>query len=442
MSKKVFSEFDIKKLEKNSYVKRVSEKAITYSDEFKILFIEQSLKGMTVQSIFEEAGFDVSMIGMIRVRQAAYRWLKAYHRDGIVGLRDTRAEFSGRPRLIELSQEEIIKRQDAKIKLLEGQIDLLKKLDKIERRQINKDKIALPNEVFDLIHQTVTKYNISSMISDFCKLLGVSRSGYYRHLAMASSRNEREKNDLHVRDIILKAYKKRGYNKGSRSIKMVLEQEEQIIYSRKRIQRIMRKYEIICPIRKANPYKRMMKATREHSVVPNKLERKFKQGIPGKILLTDITYLHYGHSKLAYLSTIKDASTNEILAFHLSERMTIDLATITIEKLIKGNKKRLHKEAYIHSDQGVHYTSPIFQRLLKKHKLGQSMSRRGNCWDNAPQESFFGHMKDEIDYKSCQTFCELEKLINNYMNYYNHHRYQWGLKKLTPIQYRTQLLSF
>ena len=88
----------------------------------------------------------------------------------------------------------------------------------------------------------------------------------------------------------------------------------------------------------------------------------------------------------------------------------------------------------------VDYTSPKFQKLLKKYKLGQSMSRRGNCWDNAPQESFFGHMKDKIDSKSCATFEKLQLLIDDYMDYYNNYRYQWGLKKLTPVQYRNQLI--
>ena len=183
-----------------------------------------------------------------------------------------------------------------------------------------------------------------------------------------------------------------------------------------------------------------MKATLEHSVVPNILKRQFKQEIPGKVLLTDITYLPFSNSKMAYLSTIKDASTNEILSYHLSKRITLDIATTTIEKLFKNHSSLLNKDAFIHSDQGSHYTSPIFQRLLKKHNLGQSMSRRGNCWDNAPQESFFGHMKDEIDYKSCSTFEELQNMIDKYMKYYNKYRYQWGLKKLTPVQYRNQLL--
>ena len=241
-------------------------------------------------------------------------------------------------------------------------------------------------------------------------------------------------------DIILKAFDHRGYKKGSRSIKMTLESEFGITYSRKRIQRIMRKFNIVCPIRKANPYKRMAKATKEHKVVPNLLNREFKQEVVGKVLLTDITYLPYGKGQMAYLSTIKDASTNEILAYNLSDSLKLDIATDTIHKLMANTNVKLSEDAFIHSDQGVHYTSPIFQKLLKSNKLGQSMSRRGNCWDNAPQESFFGHMKDEIDYKNCTTLAELQSVIDDYIYYYNNYRCQWNLKRLTPAQYRNQLL--
>lgn len=108
---------------------------------------------------------------------------------------------------------------------------------------------------------------------------------------------------------------------------------------------------------------------------------------------------------------------------------------------MKKSKLKLAKYAFIHSDQGSYYTSPKFKKLLQHYNLGQSMSRRGNCWDNAPQESFFEHMKDEINYKSCYTLSELESHINNYMDYYNNYRYQWNLKKLTPVQYRNQLLA-
>ena len=144
---------------------------------------------------------------------------------------------------------------------------------------------------------------------------------------------------------------------------------------------------------------------------------------------------------MAYLSTVKDASTNEILAYNLSDRITLEIATDTINKLMKNKDFKLRQETFIHSDQGSHYTSPTFQKLLKSYKLGQSMSRRGNCWDNAPQESFFGHMKDEINYKNCTSLDELQSVIDDYMDYYNNHRCQWNLKKLTPVQYRNQLLA-
>lgn len=279
------------------------------------------------------------------------------------------------------------------------------------------------------------------MVSHLCEIAAVSKSGYYNYLKSYGIRKNKEERDLQLKEIILKAFDHRGYKKGSRSIKMVLEHEFNLIISRKCIQRIMRKYNIICPIRKANPYRRMLKATREHTVVPNLLNRNFKQGLVGKVLLTDITYLPYGIGKRAYLLTIKDAMTNEILSYHVSDNLEMPIVLETVKKLVKNHKKILDKNVFIHSDQGAHYTSPKFQKLLKKYSIGQSMSRRGNCWDNAPQESFFGHMKDEVDFKSCTTFQEIKSTIKDYISYYNNYRYQLGLEKLAPVQYRNQLLA-
>ena len=182
-----------------------------------------------------------------------------------------------------------------------------------------------------MIHETVEQNDFKQMIKYFCELLGVSRSGYYSYLKASDTRLEREQKDLKAKEIILKAFNRRGYKKGSRSIKMILENEFDLTFSRKKIQRIMNKYGIVCPHQKSNPYKKIAKATKEHRVVPNKLNREFKQGIPGKVLLTDITYLPYNGKNMAYLSTIKDASTNEILAYHVSDRITLDIATKTIQ---------------------------------------------------------------------------------------------------------------
>ena len=187
---------------------------ITYNYEFKILFIDEYIAGKLPRQIFAENGFDINVIGLSRIEQSACRWNTAYKKDGIIGLEDTWKTASGRPRSTELTKEEIIERQDAKIKLLEVQVELLKKLDAKER-----------------------------------------------------------------------------------------------------------------------------------------------------------------------------------------------------------------------------------QVIQKNNKLSQSMSRKGNCWDNAPQESFFGHMKDEIDLKSCATLEDVKKMIDRYITYYNNYRYQWNLKKMARLQYRNHLLA-
>ncbi|MBM7841392.1 transposase InsO family protein [Alkalihalobacillus xiaoxiensis] len=244
-----------------------------------------------------------------------------------------------------------------------------------------------------------------------------------------------------MNEIILKAFHFKNRKKGARQIKMTLAGHFNVVYNLKRIRRIMKKYHIFCPFRKANPYRRLMKATQEHSVVPNLLKRQFNQGKPGKILLTDITYLNYGRASRAYLSVILDGSSGEALAYQVSDRMTIELATDTLEKLKKNKRFRKQKDTLIHSDQGVHYTHPQFQKKVKQLRILQSMSRKGNCWDNAPIESFFGHLKDETSIKRCLTLEDIQKEIKQYITYYNNHRYQWNRKKMTPVQYSDHLLA-
>lgn len=439
MSKKIFTDKEIEEISNNRYVKTVSERGITYTDEFKLIFIAEREIGKSISEIFEDAGFNIEILGMTRIWAASKRWTESYKKSGVLGLRDTRKFNSGRKLKRELSQEEIIKQKDAEIAYWKAEAQLLKKIE-LRERQVKNGKLNV-SFIFVIIQKLVCTHSYKNIVSNLCNLANVSKSGYYNYIKSSETRNKQEEKDLELKEIILKAFNHRGYKKGSRSIKMVLEKEFNVIINRKCIQRIMRKYNILCPIRKANPYRRMMKATREHTVVPNLLNREFKQEVAGKVLLTDITYLQYGSANTAYLSTIKDASTNEILSYKLSDSLKIGIATETIEKLITNHKHLLHDDAFIHSDQGVHYTSHKFQKLLKKYSLGQSMSRRGNCWDNAPQESFFGHMKDEIDCKSCDSLEELQNLIDNYMDYYNNFRYQWNLKKLTPVQYRNQLLA-
>jgi len=288
---------------------------------------------------------------------------------------------------------------------------------------------------FEIIHDVVSKENNMLNISMLCDIAGVSRSGYYRWVNAAENREKQELKDRADFEIILKAYNHRGYSKGAKGIYMhLIHQEEPIVMNLKKIRRLMKKYNLICPIRKANPYRRMAKALKTSNVAENLVNREFTKYGPRKILLTDITYIPY-NGKFCYLSTILDAFTKQILAYVLSDSLEVDFVLETVNILIEKHRVDITTETIIHSDQGCHYTSCSFIQLLKDKKLRQSMSRKGNCWDNAPQESFFGHMKDEIDLSNCKTFEEVKKIIDDWMDYYNNERYQWNLAKLSPNEY-------
>lgn len=200
----------------------------------------------------------------------------------------------------------------------------------------------------------IKKSNLKRMVSYLCEIMGVSRSSYYNYFTEKSVQKciVQGQVDEIVRNIILKAYRFQGRKKAARQIKMTLQNQYEITYNLKRIFRIMKKYNIICPIRKANPYRRMAKATKEHRTCPNLLQRDFKQGIAGKVLLTYITYLTYKDGKRAYLSTVKDAETNEILAYEVSSSLHLEIVLNTLQKSRKHD--HLSEGAFIHSDQGFH----------------------------------------------------------------------------------------
>lgn len=138
MSNKIFTQDEIEILSSNKYVKHVSTKGITYTDEFKRLFIAENGMGKIPTAIFKECGFDLDVLGLDRVRSSGKRWRAAYREDGILGLQDTRVENSGRPREKELSLEEKYERLMAQNKLLKAENELLKKLDMLERRMVRK----------------------------------------------------------------------------------------------------------------------------------------------------------------------------------------------------------------------------------------------------------------------------------------------------------------
>ena len=252
-------------------------------------------------------------------------------------------------------------------------------------------------------------------------------------------RHHRETDDIKDFNLIKEAYMYRGYAKGARGIYMRLLHMGHRM-NLKKIRRLMKKFKLICPVRKANPYRRMAKALRTNVVADNLVKREFRKYGARKVLLTDITYIPY-NGAFCYLSVIKDAYTNQVLSYELSNSLQVDFVLNTVNKLINQYGVELDHEVMIHSDQGCHYTSVKFRELLSNFNLRQSMSRRGNCWDNAPQESFFGHMKQELSLKQKKWTCfsEVMTAIDDYMDYYNNDRYQWGLKKMSPNEFYTYI---
>lgn len=235
--------------------------------------------------------------------------------------------------------------------------------------------------------------------------------------------------------MILAAYQFRGYDKGVWGIYMRLLRKG-IRMNHKKIRRLMRKYNLQCPIRKANPYRRMAKALKTNSVADNRVKREFKKHGPRTILLTDITYIPF-KKEFCYLSVIIDAFTMQVLAYQLSDSLEVDFVLETVKQLFRDHGATITEKTLIHSDQGCHYTSISFRELIENVGLRQSMSRKGNCWDNAPQESFFGHMKDELKVHSAdwKNFDDVKESIDDWMDYYNNDRYQMGLQKMSPNEY-------
>lgn len=174
-------------------------------------------------------------------------------------------------------------------------------------------------------------------------------------------------------------------------------------------------------------------------VAPNALDRQFEAQRPNQKWVTDVTEFRVADQKL-YLSPVLDLCTGEIIAYETARRPHFALVTNMLHRAIARLKP--DDRPLLHSDQGWHYRMPGYQRLLVKRGITQSMSRKGNCLDNAAMESFFGTLKAEFFHTSrFYSITELEAGLHQYIHYYNHERIKLKLKGLSPVQYRAQFGS-
>ena len=214
---------------------------------------------------------------------------------------------------------------------------------------------------YEIIHELITREDSVQNVKELCRIACVSRSGYYNWVASQKVRESREAYDRQEFELILEAYKYKGYDKGARGIHMrLLHGDEPVLMNIKKIKRLMNKYNLVCPIRKANPARRIAKAIKTNSIVKNLLNREFRKYGPRKVLLTDITYLFFGKGSKCYLSTILDAYTHEVLAYQVSMSLKVDFVLETVDRLVAEHGCTLDNETIVHSDKGCHYTSYAF----------------------------------------------------------------------------------
>lgn len=219
---------------------------------------------------------------------------------------------------------------------------------------------------------------------------------------------------------------------GYRRVTATLRQEGQLVNTKK-VRRLMSELDLKCTVRpkKYRSYRGLM-----DEASPNILKRQFAADQPNQKWVTDVTEFKVAGEKL-YLSPVLDLYNGEIVAYQTDTRPRYALVETMLERALE--KLPADSKPMLHSDQGWHYRYPDYRQRLKEAGLEQSMSRKGNCLDNAAMESFFGTLKSEYFYRErFDTIDQLRVGIDEYIRYYNHERIKMKLGGLSPVAYRAQ----
>ncbi|WP_386694339.1 IS3 family transposase [Lonepinella sp. MS14435] len=380
-----------------------------YSPEFKFNVVQSVLLGQ-----FSGRGaalhFGLSSSGMIS------QWLKTFEKQGIKGLlpkpkgRQTmKPKYPKMPpkpknRLEELELENL---------RLRAENDFLKKLDEINqtRRQ----------ETAEAVQALRLRYPLALLL----EIAGLSRSVFFYHIKPKTDKDEALRAE--IRKIKAK-HPEYGYRRVAAELKGV---------NHKKIQRFMREMGLQVKSKKCRKYNAYHGEVGR--IAENRLKRDFTASKPNEKWLTDITEFKAEDGNKLYFSPILDTFNNELIAHHTSTSPNWALVETMLQNALK--KRAKGEKTVLHSDQGWHYQMRAYQHILRENGIEQSMSRKGNCLDNAAMESFFGRMKTERFYgKSFKTVDEIKIMIDEYVRYYNEERIQLKLKGLSPIQYRRQSL--
>ena len=422
--------------------------AFIYTKDFYVALYKQLESGMTSIEAYESLGFDTKKLGKNCAQSAAKRARqkakngefepKAENYDGSIPIEE----------MPEMTLEEKVAYQEARIRYLEDYVEFQKNAFHtggdiliLQRQEVKEDKLFM---AYDYISRGKAKENGYTNTRVF-KLFGVSSTGYYNYVARREDRDgkqaARKQDEIHVMQCFKKIIKTLGFIPGKRTFRRHMFRRFNYNISVSRASAIMKKMQITAQLPKKDAYKGQATHHHECMAKPNLVNRNFKLGVR-QVILTDITYIHYGYSRIpAYMCAFKDAYTTEILGHYVSGRMDVSHVQKAFNNMMENHKDEFPKnlEVYCHSDQGSQYLSTSFKQLLNENDFIQSMSRRGNSQDNAPMESFFGRMKTEVIdiIARCGDIATVRRLIDGYINMHNNERYQETLAALSPSEFYT-----
>lgn len=281
-----------------------------------------------------------------------------------------------------------------------------------------------PSLKYEVVYCRHEKHPVSVM----CQFFGISRSGYYDYV----KRRDNPQKDTVLAEMVSECQQSCGKTYGYRRVHCWLKRNKSLYCNPKTVLRVMNRYGLLSEIRRRKKYKIMGQQVHKYE---NLLNRNFEADRPNAKWVTDISYIHTNQGVL-YLSMIRDLYDNSIVAYKTGTKQTVNLVLNTIKEALQ--KEAVAGELQLHSDQGFQYTSQGYFNLTKEYGITPSMSRRGNCYDNAMAENFFGILKAECIYRQKpKTFDEARKLIDEYIDFYNNERIQTKTS-LTPLEKRRQ----
>ena len=264
------------------------------------------------------------------------------------------------------------------------------------------------------------------------QVAGLARSTFFYHQARLQASDPKEA----LRTAVTEIFEKNHGRYGHRRIHTELVKQGWTI-AKKTVLKLMRSLRLVCKVRRKKRY--VSYRGEQGAVAPNVLDRKFDADAPNQKWVTDVTEFSVGDRKL-YLSPVMDLFDRQIISYSVGLSPNLDLTNTSLQRALATLESR--QKPLVHSDQGFQYQHASWRKLLEGAGAVQSMSRKGNCYDNAVMENFFGHLKEELFHRV--RFLSTDALataLREYIHWYNTERISTKLEGLSPVQYRAQALA-